>query len=101
MMSFFGELTWASVNDTRFDFRHTVLMCNSVGICLFMCIPFVNDVPTMAALYGLSSFGLSWVGIRDAYAVGMLEKLSSSPSEGAKKFGKVRKFAALGWGASG
>lgn len=102
MMSFFGELTWASVNDTRYDFRHTVLMCNTVGICLFMCIPLVGqNVPIMALLYGLSSFGLSWVGIRDAYAVGMLEKISSSPLEGAQKFGKVRKFAALGWGASG
>jgi len=49
----------------------------------------------------LSSFGLSWVGIRDAYAVGSLEKLSGDPLEGARKFGKVRKFAALGWGVSG
>lgn len=80
-------------------------MCNTFGVVLFMCIPFVqdpaNNLLPLAVLYGASSFGLSWVGIRDAYAVTALEKLAGSASSGARMFGRVRKFSAVGWGVSG
>jgi len=41
------------------------------------------------------------VGIRDAFAVATLEASASRPGDGAANFGRVRKFAALGWGTCG
>jgi len=101
LLSFCGEWTWANVNDSYFSFKTTVLMCNTIGIAFFLCIPLTASLPVLCVLYGCASFCLSWVGIRDAFAVTMLEFGASSAEEGAKKFGKVRKFAAVGWGTSG
>jgi len=101
MLSFCGEYTWANVADTYLSFKTTVLMCNTLGICFFMCIPFTTSLPVLCVFYGCASYCLSWVGIRDAYAVSMLEYQASTAEEGAKKFGRVRKFAAVGWGTSG
>jgi len=101
LLSFCGEYTWAQVADTYLSFKTTVLMCNSLGVVLFMCIPLTDSLPVLCALYGCASYCLSWVGIRDAYTMSILESQAITAEEGAAKFGKVRKFAAIGWGTTG
>jgi len=103
IMAFVGEYTWGLVADSYLTFQRTVFLCNMFGIAFFLCLPFCanTDLKTLCAFYGLANFGLSWVGIRDAFAVSSLESLEGSPEAGARQFGRVRKFAAFGWGMSG
>eukprot|EP00928_Gymnodinium_smaydae_P045627 TRINITY_DN3038_c0_g1_i2.p1 TRINITY_DN3038_c0_g1~~TRINITY_DN3038_c0_g1_i2.p1 ORF type:complete len:527 (+),score=69.35 TRINITY_DN3038_c0_g1_i2:56-1636(+) len=101
LSAFAGELTWAHVSDKFYGFRMTAVCCNLFGVMFFMTIPFVSNYVTLCVVYSLASFGLNWVGIRDAFAVATLQATSTSVEAGASKFGRVRKFAALGWGACG
>mmetsp|Transcript_143634 Transcript_143634/g.249099 ORF Transcript_143634/g.249099 Transcript_143634/m.249099 type:complete len:394 (-) Transcript_143634:117-1298(-) len=95
--AFAGEMTWAAIIDSGFSFRHTVLSCTSVAVLLFACIPLVSSYPAIVALYSLSAYGLSWVGSRDARLITTLKNQGYDDGE----FGRIRKYAALGWGASG
>eukprot|EP00929_Paragymnodinium_shiwhaense_P086236 TRINITY_DN4675_c0_g3_i1.p1 TRINITY_DN4675_c0_g3~~TRINITY_DN4675_c0_g3_i1.p1 ORF type:complete len:534 (+),score=40.16 TRINITY_DN4675_c0_g3_i1:246-1847(+) len=103
LSAFCGEYTWANVADKWLGFKTTVSCCNCFGIVFFLLLSMVpaENVPLIAVVYSLSSFGLSWVGIRDAFAVVSLEKQGGSPETGSKQFGRVRKFAAIGWGMTG
>jgi len=95
--AFAGEITWAAIIDCGYSFRLTVLSCTSVAVALFACIPLVTSFPAIVLLYSLSAFGLTWLGSRDARIIATLKNQGYDDGE----FGRIRKYAALGWGCSG
>lgn len=96
LASFVGEVLIASVVDHLHCFRATVLVFNSLGVALFLCMPLATSFSQILAVFGLSMLGVSWMGLRDARVLATLDKQGRG-----SEFGQVRKFAAVGWGASG
>lgn len=96
--AFTGELCWAWIVEHQGGFRRTVLSANVVGVTLFACIPLVGaDFVTILILYGAASFCVTWMGLRDSRVLATLKAQGCDDGE----FGRIRKFAAVGWGASG
>jgi len=95
-MAFIGEMCWANLAETFLGFHRTVLSCNPFGVVLFVGLYTTRQFGQMVFYYAGAMFFLSWLGLRDAQAVQVLESCHQ-----ANQFGKVRKFTALGWGASG